>query len=81
MHKDDTNDEQDSNDGEFLTTDNHSKAPADEILSPTVSDIDRTHQKKRSRHRHHHRHRKHSKSNKHTIIPHHHSTKKRYLYR
>jgi RNA recognition motif-containing protein len=77
--RNDSNDKQDPNDREFLTFNENSKAIINETSSPMMSDIEENHQKKRSHHKHRHRHHKQSKSNKHSIIHHRHSVKRRYL--
>ena len=71
-----SDDEQDPDDRELLPLDDQSKAIVDEISSPIMSDIDESHQNKRSHHRHHH-HRKHSKSNKRLATHHRTSVKRR----
>ncbi|CAM4743796.1 unnamed protein product [Rotaria magnacalcarata] len=70
-----SDDEQDPDDRERLPLDDQSTAIVDEISSPIMSDIDESHEKKRSHHRHHH-HRKHSKSNK-RLATHHRTSVKR----
>ncbi|CAF0922817.1 unnamed protein product [Adineta ricciae] len=71
--------EQDLEEREPLMADDSSKAAADEISSPMMSDTDESHHKKRIHHGHgHHRHRHHkqSKSNKRSISHHRQSVKR-----
>ncbi len=79
IQRNDSDEEQDPHDREFLALDDVPKTIIDETSSPLMSDTDEIHHRKRSHHRHHH-HRQHKqpKSNKRSITHHRQSVKRRY---
>lgn len=79
--RDESEDGHDPNDRDSSPLINDSKPMRNEPLSPTLSDTEESHGKKRTHHRHHHRqhhhHHKQSKSNKRSATHHKHSVKRR----